>query len=74
MIRVMTLLVVSLLILVGCANLKDPMEPPDTAKDTVRRRPASPFYDATRPASDDGPSALAERSDEELEAFRDRQR
>jgi len=70
----MTLWVVSLLILVGCRNLKDPLEPRESPKDAAKRQPASPFYDATRPAGDDAPSSLSDRPDSELDAFRDRHR
>lgn len=70
----LTLSGLCLLILVGCANLKEPLEPREGSGDAVPRQPASPFFDATRPAHDDSPPSLADRSSEELEAFRDRHR
>jgi predicted small lipoprotein YifL len=67
-------MILAVVILAGCGCLKDPLEPPDSEKDEVKRRPASPFYDATRPANDEAPPSLSDRSDDELEAFRDRHR
>jgi hypothetical protein len=74
MIRWMTWLVAGLLLLAGCKSLKDPLEPRDDATDEIKRQPASPFYDATRPAGDEAPPSLSDRSNEELDAFRDRHR
>lgn len=69
----MTLWVVSLLVLVGCANRTEPFRPREGSKDGVLGQPPSSFYDP-KYGPRDVPPSLWDRPPEEIEAFRERHR
>ena len=71
---IVLLCLLAMLILIGCTELRDPMEPSEESDGASRRQPASPFYDATRPEPYDDLPAWEDRPSEEREAWRERHR
>jgi len=72
--RLMVLTCLIVPALAGCAGLRDPMEPVSRADNAGYHRPASPFWDATRPADNGTMPEWGERSSEERDAWRARHR